>query len=411
MANSIIDDMLKNQAPNKEKKKGSKILLFVIVLLVILLIAAIIIVVILKNQNKLTPKAAFIQYLGKNSTSALNFEKRNNLNYRLQNESAESQTEITGNMTSAFSTEENEIDLSDVKVSIDSKNNPTADKNSLDLSLLYKDNEIISFNVLSDSEKIGIFSEKILTKYVGSKYANLGNIINKISGKQSISTIDFSKIKNTQFVLPQISNEMFAKYVNVINKNIPDTAFSSKAVTLDRNSEKVNVTEYSMKLTESQAISLVDVILQTLKSDDGLLDAMLVSIGDEATRTEIREMIKVGIEQYLSSLYENTPDDSKIYTVKVYGANDLTYKISLDIKGEKTIDIDYNYSDAMNSITITFLENQTQSGYTIDIIKKVTDVTEDINFVVSIVQNSDIIGKIDITSGLVSSRKFIYFEK
>lgn len=411
MANSIIDDMLKNQAPIKEKKKGSKILIFVIVLLVILLIAAIIIVVILKNQNKLTPKAAFIQYLGKSTTSALSFEKRNNLNYRLQNESAESQTEITGNMASASSAEENEIDLSDVKVSIDSKNNPTADKNSLDLSLLYKDNEIISFNVLSDSEKIGIFSEKILTKYVGSKYVNLGNIINKISGKQSISTIDFSKIKNTQIVLPQISNEMFAKYVNVINKNIPDTAFSSKAVTLDRNSEKVNVTEYSMKLTESQAISLVDVMLQTLKSDDGLLDAMLVSIGDEATRTEIKEMIKVGIEQYLSSLYENTPDDSKIYTVKVYGANDLTYKISLDIKGEKTIDIDYNYSDAMNSITITFLENQTQSGYTIDIIKKVTDVTEDINFVVSIVQNSDIIGKIDITSGLVSSRKFIYFEK
>ena len=101
MANSIIDDMLKNQVPNQGKKKGSKFLLVLVLLLVIAIIGGLVYILVMKTRNKMTPKDAFITYLGKGNVSTVfNLEKLDKLNYRTQSESSTSTTEITGNLSS-----------------------------------------------------------------------------------------------------------------------------------------------------------------------------------------------------------------------------------------------------------------------------------------------------------------------
>ena len=137
VANSIIDDMLKNQVPPK-KKSGSKVaVVFLIILLILAVAAAVVAVLYLKKQNEVTPKQYFMQYLGKiNTSEILNFEKMDTFQTRLQNEAEEATTEISATVSSGLF--ESELDLSELKLEVNSKNDPVKEKNSSDIILTYK---------------------------------------------------------------------------------------------------------------------------------------------------------------------------------------------------------------------------------------------------------------------------------
>ena len=395
MANSL-DDMLKNQLPKKKKRIAPKIFLFLIILLVIALVVVGVYWIYLKKQDNNTPKAAFIHYLGRGNTSTvLNFEKINLFNTRLQSEQAESTTEITGTVSSGLI--ETELDISDMKVAIDSKTDPEKEKSISDIVVTYKDNEIVSFNLLSNSDRIGIISEDIVVKYLGTKYANLSSVLSQFSDGEINTGIDFSQLKDKQLKLPVWTDDIFAKYIDIVNQKAPDAAFSSKDVILDN----VQVTEYTMTLTESQVVEMIDMALRTFEEDDALLDMLLASLGSNAS--EVKEQLKAGIDSYINSLYTSNPDDNKLYTVKVYGANDITYKITIDFYGEFLLEFRYNYAETENSITVTFLENDSQSGYSIELIKTTSDVSETMDVTFNRVEDSEIVGKANFVCDLVNS--------
>ena len=320
MANSIIDDMLKNQVPNQEKKKGSKFILVLILLLVIAVIGALVYILIMRTRNKMTPKDAFVTYLGKGNVSTVfNFEKLDKLNYRTQSESSSATTEITGNMSSPFM--ESDLDLSELKVKVESKNNPIEEKSSADVLVTYKDNEILTWSTLGNGEDIGIIINDVIIKYIGSSYSNLGGIINRLSDEPMLDdTLDLATLKGASITLPQFSNEMFAKYIDIINQKVPDTAFTTKEITLNRASGNIDVTEYTMAINESQAVEIMDLMLQALENDDVLLDTLLSTFPGNVDQN--KEMIRLSIESLINSLHEEAPDDSHIYTIKVYGAKE-----------------------------------------------------------------------------------------
>lgn len=406
MSNNLIDDMLKQQVPKQKKKGGIGIIIFFLIFLLAIAAAGFAVFMYVKNQNKVTPKDEFIQYMGKcNISNVLNFEKINNLNDRIQSETSETTTEITGDIPNSS---DSDIDLSEMKLKIDSKSNPISKKFYSEVALKYQeDNDIIDFNILSSKNKIGVFSEQIVTKYLGSDYSNLSTVLNGFLGEndsQSEINFNFDSLNNTKIVLPQINNEIFAKYIDIINKSVPDTAFSSEKITLDRNSVKMDVTEYSMKLNEEQAIGLVDQILKRLQNDDELLNIILSSFENSS---ELKELINSQIEIYINSLYEKAPDNNKVYTVKVYGADNITYKVIIDLAGENSIDIDFDYQENKSSMTVTYLESSSQNGYSLELVKTTSDVSENLSFTINMIQNSEIVGKANITSDLVSSRKFI----
>lgn len=404
MANSI-DDMLKNQLPPK-KKSGAKVIIIILIFLLILAaVAAVFVYMYFMQKNQITPKQYFLQYVGKgNLDNVLNLEKMEGFYDRLQNESAEAQTEITANISSGLI--ENEIDISELKLEIDSKNDPNKVKNSSDVLLTYKGNEVVSLNVLSDKENIGIFSEDIIVKYIGSKYSNLLDLIGKISGEETdieslTTTFDLEQLSDIQLEMPKFSNNILDKYGEIINQKIPVEQFVSKPITLERSTEKINVTEYSVSINESQAIEVLDLLLQTLENDDELLNAIFDGFG--ASSELLKENLKSEIEVFINSLYENTPDDTRVYTIKVYGANNITYKVALDFNNEYTVDIDYSYGEDVNEVEITVLEVETQTGFSIDIVKTSSDFSENLDLTVNIINDSEIVGKINLNYDLVVS--------
>ena len=114
---------------------------------------------------------------------------------------------------------------------------------------------------------------------------------------------------------------------------------------------------------------------------------------------------------YINSLYEKTPDNSKTYSLKVYGEKDVTYKVIIDLAGTNTIDIDYEYGTNENSVTITFLETANQNGYSLEVVKTSADFSEKASIIFNMIQNSEIVGKVEMTTDLENSRKFIYIKK
>ena len=406
MSNNLIDDMLKQQVPKQKKNGGIGIFIFFMIFLLAIAAAGFAVFMYVKNQNKVTPKDELIQYLGKSDIlNVFNLEKFNTLNGRIQSETSEITTEITGDIPDLLETD---IDLSEMKIKLDSKNNPSSKKHYSEITLKYKeDNDIINFDILSSKNKIGFFSEEMVTKYLGSDYSKLDTVLNgvlKENGSSSKIDFDFKTLNNMNIKLPQINNQMLVRYVDIINKAVPDTAFSSKKITLDRNSVKMDVTEYSMKLNEEQAIGLVDQMLKSLQNDEELLNTFFSFLENSS---EIKELIKSQIEVYINSLYEKAPDNNKIYTLKLYGADGKIYKVVLDLAGENSIDVDIDYQENKNSITITYLENSSQNGYSLEFIKTTSDVSEKLNFTINMIQDSEIVGKVDITSDLVNSRKLI----
>ncbi len=294
MAN-LIDDMLKNQVPKKSKHTGLKVFLAFVIILILLVGAGFAVFTYFKSQKKVTPKGDFINYLGKsNVANVLNLEKIDNFNTKFQSEDSKATTEISGDVSGLIDT--GKVDLSDILVEVNSKTKPKEDKTFAKSIIKYQGNDIIDFDTLSFGNKIGVYSEKILIKYVGSKYSQLDRVINKFlnvdTNNNSNIDFDFGLLKNSKLVLPKISDEILKKYIDIINQKAPDTAFASKKITLERNSERINLTEYSMTLNESQMIELIDQLLQILENDDELLDMILGSIGDEEYSLELKENLK-----------------------------------------------------------------------------------------------------------------------
>ncbi len=96
-------------------------------------------------------------------------------------------------------------------------------------------------------------------------------------------------------------------------------------------------------------------------------------------------------------------NNKNIYVVKVYGSKDVTYKITIDFAEKSSLDIDLDYKDNKNIMTITLLDEKQQNGYLVELTKTKSDVSEGLDFSINLVELSEITGKIEFTSNLVNS--------
>ena len=359
----------KNHVPKGMKKKKRPFLTFFIILLILAIAAGAVVFIYLKKKSELTPKTKFLDYLGKGSlTTVLNFENYNNLASRLQSESSESTSKIT------FSTTMDEIN--NIELKIDSKSDPSVQKNYTEIVCDYGENNSLTTNLLSNSKEIGIKSDEIVIKYIGSKYENLGRVLTDIFGSDSeysefLTKNNIQELINPTIKFPNIPENIISKYINIIGNNIDDNSITVKPVTLDRTSGKIDVTEYAISFNEDKALEIVVSMLQTLENDDELLGLVLGNYEEYGITSDL---IKSSIDELINSLYTLDIDNSRMYTIKVYGADDKNYKTVIDISGMCSFDFDYEYGDKENSVTITMLETETQEGLKLHLKKSVSDV-------------------------------------
>jgi hypothetical protein len=403
VANSIIDDMLKDQIPNEnpKKKKSTKLFIFIIVLLIIVIILATVAIIYLKKKNEITPKIAFLEYLGKtNLTTVLNFESYNTLAEKLETESSQTSSDVSFSVTSPF------LELEDVKLSLNSDNDAENKKSYSEIGLNYLNTDIISLKILNSEDSIGIKSDDIVIKYIGSKYENLGRVLSSISSgdfqyQEELNNIDVKSLLNMQNIIPTISPELFYKYIDAISVNVDDASFSEKTVTLARDSGNIETTEYTMAIDETTAKTILIQMLQILESDDDLLDVFINSFEELGIE---KDNVKTQIDNLINVLYEESTDSSRIYTVKVYVYNDLTAKLSINFADEQKIDIDYEYGDKENSAVITVLDVESNDAIEITLTKQISDVSETLTTQINIVEDSDIVGKLTLESNILNNQ-------
>lgn len=400
MANSIIDDMMKepiqNENPDKksDKKTNKKSKLPLILLLLILILAVLagtVIYMYFQTKEEITPKAEFFEYLAKsNLDEILNLETYNTLLEKLSSENSHTATDISFELTSPF------VNIEDVNFSTTFDRDVENDKSYAELELNYLNNNIADLKMLTSSDSIAIKSDEIVSKYVGSKYENLGRVIGQILGEdfKFNLTVDTTQVES----LLALSPDVLDKYKDVIKEYINSATFATKNVTLSRTSGNLDTVEYSMYIDEQTLQNVIIDLLKVLESDYELLNCL---ISDETVSVDD---LSLTIESLIVELSNNEVDSSKNYGIKVYVNSNKTVKVSFDLAGEVTIDIDYEYGEKENSALITILEVESNDALTINLTKKVSDVSENLIVTVDIIESGSVIAEIELDSNIYDNR-------
>jgi flagellar basal body-associated protein FliL len=381
--NSIIDDVIKDQIPNdnsKNNKKGSGLKIVIIFLLIVLIILAVFAMVYLKLSSKISPKVEFFEYLRKNNiASILESNTYDELYEKMQNSSSETTSQVNISVGGTLASNIDDIELGfTVDVSPEDK------KMYFNSTLNYANIDIADVDLLATEDSIAIKEDEIVSEYVGSKYTNLGRVISQILGEEYdeneiFDSIDIEDIieKNVAQKI-DISEDVFDKYISILEENVDDIAFSSKDVILKKENENVNVTEYTMTISESKMAEIIEKMLETFKNDDELLLLLTYGVEDFGiTSDEVSEYV----QKIQDTLEKIEIDDARNYTIKVYASNGQTIKVTMELADMYVIDFEYEYGSNENSVLITCASYDDETGFSINITKTNVDSAENIQVV------------------------------
>lgn len=421
MANSLIEDMFsensqfsKNSGIKTPKKGNKKILLVILALIIII---GIVVVLFLfkglnKNNNAVSAKTQFINYLLQNPMA--NITDTSVLNGAIDtliNNSSESDTAIT--ITSNIE----ELDtLTRLAFDLNTKYDAQNHRGLLDIDLGYMDNAIFDMQALITGQKTAIKSDEIVTRFVGYKNENLINAYEDFFVTEDTSefgdmTIEASSslegvtsiIKNIDFdfivqsLTSEFLNNEFVKYSQILN-TIDESKFSQKEVTLEKASGNVSAVAYSLKLNEVELISLGSSMLEELKNDTELFSILTTAL--EPTGISLNEeMMKLFIDKLINATYELEGDTSVEYVFTLYVVNGQVSKMTVDTN-LITFEANYDVYDNELKADFTLLDKELNSGITININRISSDVSEQFNFSIGVVNNNEVVGEIVLYLGI-----------
>lgn len=273
MSDNGIEDILIGQNYKKEKKKGRGIFIFVILLLICALIALVWFYYNLVNSKE-TSKDLFLK-------AAVKFDYKNITDVDLLDNVVErvlkinSETETSINFSSNAERELfKDLDVSKVNIEINGGNDLEDKKSSLEMKFNYSGNKIYGMKMLFDENKAALFAEDVTEKYVALKYDSMKELldINVDKAKIERATNVNKKIKLTDEEVKIAGS----KYLTAFLKDIPVEKFSiQENVAINKNSSTVNVTGYTMKLSQVELKGALVNVLEELKNDDNLLNKMI----------------------------------------------------------------------------------------------------------------------------------------
>lgn len=424
MANSLIEDVMNEQPindggkkpnqPNNGKGKGSKkAIIILIVLLLIIIIAAIICIMVLSNKKtEVNAKQAFFNSITKN-----NLEQVSNLDLYVEfisdmlSQSSSTQTDIN----LSYSTED--ASINNIELSADSMYDAENSKAYSDMTLSYSDNELFNLELLASNEAFGLKSDEIVNNFVGASYEYLMQS-GLVSAYANVSTGDGNESSvniNTDDTLDTytndieteasdienftISDESIEIYKDILDKNLDDSQFTSNEVTLNMESGTVDCTEYTLTMSEEQFIDICKQLLEGFETDTDTLDIitpMLSVLGYSET-----DLINV-VDNMISQLENAETDGNSNIVIKVYDNNGQTVKLSIQVSGI-TMEIEYVYGDSESSIKITAVEDESGEGVSYKITNKKSDLTQNLDFEISIIENNSVSQTVTLATEVIKS--------
>ncbi len=280
MNNDGIEDILIGANDKNSNKKGKKkFLIFFIVLLIILI--GLFIAYRYFSKQTITQKEAFMKHMASvNIKDILSNDVYKDISNRLLTENYKSNSNL--NFSTNLKSEELEgIDVSKLSLGLTTTKDSSNLKSYTECNLTYSGNEIFKMNLLSNKTGVAIFADEITDKYFGIHYDKFKDIfgidynpeiINNLQNEKKIDLSDSDK------------NEYFKKYINLITADLGEECFSSQEnVVIQKGSENVNVTAYTLTLTQPQLKTILTKGLQELKNDDELLEKFITDSKESNT--------------------------------------------------------------------------------------------------------------------------------
>ena len=321
MGNNGIEDILIGQNYKKEKKKGRGVVVFIILLLLCALIALVYIYYRLTN-NQVSTKELFLKAGSKiDFENISNVKLLDNLMENIVKKNSETETKI--NFSTTMNNEEFEdIDVSKFVIEINGNNDAMNKKSFNEMIFNYSGNKVYGLRMLFDENKAALHADEVTDKYVALNYDSMKNVLGIDIQKSDITNfIEYNKV--------QLNKDEFkiavGKYANLFTQYLLDTSFTvQENIVINKNLNQVNVTGYSMKLTQDELKASLLNVLTELKLDDNLLNKFITGTG------------KTNVIQTQNEITLNAPVDPTINSSQEVQIN----RDPVDIQGEPQIELE-----------------------------------------------------------------------
>lgn len=347
------------------QKKNKKLIIIAIVIIAILIIGIGIAYTFVATDMFKSDKKMFFKYISQatdekkgfvNNDVVQYFEKRKNTPY-------ETNGTISFNIESL--TNEDEIDnINNTNITLKGKVDKVNNKENQEIDINYSEDVKLPFIYQKDGDLIGIQTDYIGSKYIGSKIEKFGELFDE-------DNMIIDKLKNMKISDEELKT-LKDTYYKVIEQELYDRNFS----TIKEGKGKA----YQLTLTREEIKNILIKLFETLNNDQETLDKMNEYIGlldnsSKITKSDIEEIIEalndsddfedlklqitVHVENKKLTKIEIDADIVKLVIEKQESGNSKQYNFSLEIKEDKDDDesikiyLNARYSGLQSLQTIT----------------------------------------------------------
>lgn len=292
MKNKPIEDIsIDRSYSSKKNKKGKGLIVVILFLFVILLAVAGVYWYILNNSKIETNKELFLKNISNNNTR---YFLENELYEEIINKLKESNSEVTSNIkfnTTISNELLDKFDISKFVVNMNSYNDVKNTKFYNELNLSYLDNNLINFKIINNKNQVAVASDEIVNKFVGMNYENIPDMLNKIFNidvsLDQIDEINITDLTNEEKI-PIDNNKILKKYYDYITNEISEEKFSKENnFVITRDSNNIQVTSYTLNLTQEELNELTKKILTNIRDDTDTLQKIVTNKVDTSKEQEL----------------------------------------------------------------------------------------------------------------------------
>lgn len=410
MINSDFDTIIRNDNTFKGNKK-SKLKIIIIIFIILILISGCALGYFYYSQYKAKlPKMKFFEYV---SDSNLDKIFDTNLTKSILNKISTTSCTSESNLSLNSTNEE----LNSSKLNIDLNYSKNEDKLSkTELIFNKSEDELIKYTLINDTKNIGVKSDDIVIKYVGSKIENLDSLKKKIMAIEN--NVEEETINNgTNIEIP--NKVVFNKYKDLVNSKLLDDKFSIEDnVLLTQNGTSIETTLYELSLSKEDVLQIFTELKNQLLNDDEFIGCFITGkeSADQSSTNILKlingykadftfEQAKEYIEKNFSKEYDNiTGLDNFIFKFDIYVNGDKVVKKSINCGEYLEIELENEVkSENENYAKITIIskdDNDKKNGVSFSINRLDNNVSTIINSELSIIQDMEINNKVTVNMTL-----------
>lgn len=281
-SDGIEDILISKEEPNNTRKKKPKAILVLFFMLLIVLIAFVGAYWYL-TKDKVSSKQLFVQNISQiNINKLLKNEIYTNLINKIQNESSQMKSSVK--FTTDLEKEElQDIDVTKFNLDISNSSDITNKKNYNEAILNYSGNEVFKLKLIAAENEIALASDEIMNQYVGVHFDKIKDVFGIDIDIERIKELKESENIN---ISEEEINEILKSYFEIILSNIPEEKFEiQENIAIENATENVEVTNYSVTLSQEELNNITIKALEELKNDEELIEKLLI-ISEEKNENE-----------------------------------------------------------------------------------------------------------------------------